>query len=75
MWRERREREVGDYVYMYMSILRQCRISDFRVSGEDLKAIFMEILFPELLTGVTQLPGPSEVIASVWQAWAQWARL
>lgn len=56
---------------MYMSILRQYRISYFRVSGEDLKAIFMEILFPELPSGVTQLRGPGEVIASVWQAWAQ----
>ena len=62
---------MGDCVCMYMSTPRQCCVSDFRVSGEDPKAVFMELLFTELPRGVTQLPGPGKVIHSVWQAGAQ----
>lgn len=63
MWRggggeRKRERERWGAVCAYVCMLRWCCISDFRVSGEDLKAIFMEILFTELSSAVTQIPGP-----------------
>lgn len=52
---------------VYGCMLKGCHRPDSRGSGEDLTAIFMEILYTELWSGETQLPGPGKIIYSEWQ--------